>query len=483
MISRRQVISGLAAATVVGFNPATGRWVSEAAAAHGHSPIPRLDGELIFDPAVLAAYSSDAGNTVHETPLALLRPGSVEDIVKMVRFAKKFRIKVSARGQGHTTYGQSLVRGGLMIEMAPLGQIHKIGHRSAEVDAGLRWNSLLEETLQHGLMPPVLTGYLGLSIGGTLSVGGVSSGNRRGVQVDHVRRLEVVTGKGDLVECSVHRHRDLFEAALAGLGQCGIITRAEVDLVPAPEQARTYLLHYVDNATFFRDLRKLLARGEFDDLFTLWFPDGAGGWLYQLNAVKFHGPGATPHDNHLLRGLNFDASLLSIQDQPFLQYALTVDVAIDFFRSIGLWDNVRHPWFDVFLPEKAVERYVGEVIPSLQPDDVGMTGFLLLFAFKRHGHARPLFRVPRGEWVFLFDILTSAPAPGPDPAFEARMLKRNRRLYEKARSVGGYRYPIGSTPFSKVDWIRHYGETFPWFVRQKRRYDPACILTPGPDIF
>jgi FAD/FMN-containing dehydrogenase len=338
-------------------------------------------------------------------------------------------------------------------------------------------------TIPLGFTPPVLTGYIGLSIGGTLSVGGISSGNARGAQVDHVRELEVVTGEGDVVVCSERRHKDLFEAVLAGLGQCGIITRAVVDLVPAPTTVRVYPLNYVDNDVFFRDLRTLLRRGEFDDVYTMWVPDGAGGWVYNLNAVRFFEPGSPPDDARLLRGLSYDPGTLQIEDVPYHPYVLRVDGAIDFFRSIGMWDGVQHPWFDVFLPGSAVEDYIGEVIPALTPEDVGPTGFVLLFPQKRSRFRRPFLRVPDEEWVFLFDILTAAAAPGMDLEFSERMLARNRALFERAAAVGGKRYPIGSLQFSRWDWIAHYGRAFPRFANLKRRYDPQAILTPGPDIF
>ena len=61
----------------------------------------------------------------------------------------------------------------------------------------------------------------------------------------------------------------------------------------------------------------------------------------------------------MLRDLNYDPASLVIQDAPYHPYVLRVDDAIDFFRSIGQWDGVMHPWFDVFLPGDAVEDYVG----------------------------------------------------------------------------------------------------------------------------
>jgi cytokinin dehydrogenase len=149
---------------------------------------------------------------------------------------------------------------------------------------------------------------------------------------------------------------------------------------------------------------------------------------------------------------------------------------------------VLHPWFDIFLPNRSIERYVDEVTPTLAPDDVGATGFLLFFPKKRSKFTRPFLRLPEsdddsGDWVFLFDILTANAAPGPDPAFQARMLERNRRLFEKARRAGGTRYPIGAIEFNRVDWMLQYGEEWPELLRLKQLFDPDGILTPGPGIF
>lgn len=483
-MKRRTFLAGVAAATVGGFCPVSRRWVSTAEAAAGpRSPVPRLDGELVMDESALAAVSTDSGSHVTRTPRALLRPGSVEDIAKMVRYCMRHRIPVAARGQAHTTFGQGLVENGLIVEMAPLGTIHSLTADAADVDAGVLWKDLLAAASEIGRTPPVLTGYIGLSIGGTLSVGGISAGNRRGAQVDNVLALQVVTGRGDIVWCSETKNRDLFSSVLAGLGQCGIITRAIVRLVPAKPRVRTYLLHYTDNATFFADLRTLLARGEFDDTFTLFFPEGPGRFVYQLNAVKYFDPADPPPDDHLLRGLNDIPSERSNFDSTYVEFALRVDFAIDFFKQIGLWDGVLHPWFDVFLPGRSVEGYVGDVLPTLTPEDVGPTGFLLLFAQKRSALKRPLLRVPNDEWVFLFDILTAAAAPGPNPEFLRRMLDRNRTLYDRAARLGGTRYPIGSLEFTGHDWVRHYGELYLPFLISKRRFDPRGILTPGPGIF
>jgi FAD/FMN-containing dehydrogenase len=83
--------------------------------------------------------------------------------------------------------------------------------------------------------------YIGQTVGGTLSVGGIGAMSfREGAQVDHVVSLRAVTGNGTIVNCSRLRHRELFEMLLAGQGQVGVIVEATLRLVAAPTDVRLY---------------------------------------------------------------------------------------------------------------------------------------------------------------------------------------------------------------------------------------------------
>ncbi|MHB8695822.1 MAG: FAD-binding protein [Solirubrobacteraceae bacterium] len=486
-VTRRQLLRSAAAGlAVAGFDVVGRHWVSvaDAAGCTGFLGAPRLDGTLLLDGASRAADRTDRGNMVFHTPAAVLRPGSVRDIQAMVRFCRDCRIPVAARGEHHTTFGQGLTDG-LVVEMSALNTIHSIGPEGADVDAGVLWREIIHAAFAIGLRRPGLTGYTGLSVGGVLSVGGCPLSNDAGAVVDMVRELTVVTGAGDAVRCSATRNRDLFEAALGGLGQCGIIVRALVDLVPAKPMARTYLLHYLDANAFFKDFRTLVRRGELNDVYNVCMPPGSSLFLFEINATVFFDPAAPPDDAHLMRDLTLPAPLAIHLDLPYVAYTQFVDTQIAVLQLAG-WDRLVKPWFDVWLPEPTVQPYVTDVLGRLTPQDIAPTGFILLFAQRRSRLTRPFFRLPDptlGEWVYLFDILGASALPGPDPSYAQRMLARNRGWYEQARGAGGTRYPIGSLEFSHDDWAAHYGEQWPRFQQLKRRYDPGGILTPGPAIF
>lgn len=269
---------------------------------------------------------------------------------------------------------------------------------------------------------------------------------------------------------------------LGGLGQCGVITKATLDLTPVRSRARNYLLNYLDLGTFFRDMRTLLGRRGIDNLQALWSPPGQSA-VVQIQCTVFYDLPQLPNDLAVLSGLS---AIPAIQDLSYLDYIFLVDNQIDALRLALNWDSLVKPWYDVWLPDSKVEQYIREVVPALSHRDLG-AGFALLFVQKRSAMAQPLVQLPKRDgspWVWLFDILTVQDPLLPDPTFATDMISRNNTLFERARETyGAIRYPIGTLDFSPADWRRHYGDRWEWFHALKRRYDPAGILAPGPGIF
>ncbi|MFL1436325.1 FAD-binding protein [Nocardiopsis protaetiae] len=446
-----------------------------------------MEGVLAVDDASRDAVSADLGNLSSEKPGAVLRPGSARDVAEMIAFCREQGIPVSGRGRAHTTFGQGLSRG-LVVENRCLNRIHSLGPDSAEVDAGVLWRDLAEAAYDRSprLTPPVLTGYTGLTVGGTLSVGGVGGivgGLRTGLQVDHVRELEVVTGTGNIERCSPTRKSDLFEAVLGGLGQCGIITRATIDLVPARERARTYVLGYTDGDTFFRDLRAVIDRDGVDHVYAEFVAPGSTP-TFTLLATAFYDSPAPPDDREILNGLGASPD---IQDRGYMDHVLSIDDLIDPLCATEGWDRLVKPWFDTWLPGSKLEDFFADVHPTLTPRDIGPYGAGLIYPQRRSHATRPLPRVPEphgSEWMFVVDVNTVSETPDPEPGFADSMLARNRRLMSLTRERhGGVLYPIGSVEMTESEWRDHYGDAWDGFRAAKERYDPDHVLTPGPGVF
>lgn len=485
-ISRRTFLRGTLAGTIViaGFDTGLRSWVSAAELEHGATALaqdfPTFDGVLLLDEGSRAAAADDFGHLVHRQPVAVLRPGSVDDVVKLVRFARRNKIKVAARGQAHSTQGQAQVEAGVVVDMATLATVHEINSTDALVDAGARWLDLLAQTIPQGLTPPTLVDFLELSIGGTLSLGGIGSqAFRYGPHVDNVLQLQVVTGEGELVTCSAANNVELFDAARSGLGQFGLIVRARVRLITAPPNARLYQAFYSSLPAFLSDLEKLIDDGRFDTVQGFAVPDGSGGWLYQLETAKYFSPGQEPDDAGLLSGLSFNPGTQTAQDMTYFDYLNRLAPLIAFLRQIGAW-TFPHPWVNLFVPAANAQTLIGETLSTLTVDDIGQ-GPILIYPFNRQLFRAPFFRVPDSRHFFIFALLRNAVPPTPERA--AQLVAANRTLFERAVTLGGKRYPFDSVPMTRHDWQKHYQPLWGAFVSAKRHFDPEEILTPGPGIF
>jgi FAD/FMN-containing dehydrogenase len=469
-----------------GWNVLTRQWTNALGGA-AVDRVPDLDGALIVDGDELVQASRDLGNLVHARPGAVLRPASAADIARMIAFCSQHEIAVAARGEAHTTHGQGLVDGGLIIDMTALRTVHSVTPDGADVDAGVLWSDLVIAAARHNLRVSTLTGYLKLTVGGTLSVGGISPAWREGAQIDQVQALQVVTGRGDVEWCSPSTKPDLFYGALGGLGQVAIITRAVLGLTRMPQLVRTWRLPYVDVEDSFAAMRQLMAHDQVDELYCMVLaPERGTPPVYLVHASKYFDAGPAADDAHVLRDLPAGASATGGEttDSDYLSHAFAIDEVIDEMRS-GDWDRRAKPWFDIFLPDTAVQEYIADVVPKLTAQDWSLPhggGFVLLFPHLRRKFTCPRLRLPEDELVWLFDILDVGPAPGRDHTYGSRMVRRNHRLWDRARAVGGVRYPIGALTFGPEEWRAHYGHIFNEVVSTRHRYDPASILTPGPGI-
>jgi len=204
-----------------------------------------LDGSVVYEHTTLELAATDQGGIVRRLPRAVLQPGSVEDVVRMVRYAHEKRLPVAMRGRGHSAYGQTLVESGIVIDSRTLDKVVSVSGRAIEVEAGASLGTVVRAAFDARSLVPVMSGCSILSVGGWISVGGIGGESfRHGAFVDQVIELHVVTGDGRLIRCSDTHESELFAMVLAGMGQCGIIARAKLRLSPVPEQITSRTITY-----------------------------------------------------------------------------------------------------------------------------------------------------------------------------------------------------------------------------------------------
>ncbi len=426
----------------------------------------------------LAQASDDFGHIVTSRPMSVLTPRSPAEIQDILALAGPRGLPVSARGGGYALYGQGQVDGGCVIDMGALNEVRCLpGERVLVAGAGALWSDVVRAALAEGLTPPVLPDHLGGSVGGVLTTGGFGgSSHRYGLVADQVRELDVVTGTGEAVTCSHDRNRGLFHAVLAGLGQCALIVRATLRLVPAPPLVRRYRLYYDDPAAYVADQRALSHDDRFSHVSGQARPAIGGSWDHVIEAVAPHSGRLALDDARLIGDLAHDPDTQEIEDLSYGEYVCRLDRDERILRVTGEW-NRPHPWLTLLLPEEAVASFVPAVLADGPQQGLRTCGAVQLRPLTGATLRAPLLRRPAGEHLCLLSLMRTALPQ--DPEGVRRLVAANQEVYERTRTLGGVMHPSSALPMSPDDWRVHFGDAFDALAGAKVRYDPHGILTRG----
>ena len=380
-----------------------------------------VKGVVLDDATSLNERSSDFGRIVTRSPGVVVRPASSDDVAEVIRYARQQSVPVATRGEAHTQTGQATVDAGILLDLTSLDRILKIdpGVPEADCQGGVKWETLVHQTVPQGLVPPVLTNNLGVTVGGTLSVAGLGVASlHHGAQGDNVTEIEVVTGSGDIVVCSPNRETELFDAVRSGLGQFGAITRARLKLRRCLGRTRTYFLLYDDLGAMMRDAQTVIDENRFDYIESWCVPCPQGfrwvggtkeafaAWFFPLHATVEFDAGSPPDDRARLQGLS-PYRKLHTDDQDLIHYAARLEPLFAIWKRSGYW-SLAHPWMETILPWASAGVFIPQLLANLPPTALG-GGHVLLWPCRGAISNIPLFMKPASPLVMGFGILPGVP--------------------------------------------------------------------------
>ncbi len=174
------------------------------------------------------------GLTDLPSPDVVVVAESAADVVAGVNFARTQRLPVGVQATGHN-FGAPF-KGGVRINTSRMqGCSIDPAARTARVQAGVIWKSVVQAAHQYGLAPlngsSPLVGVVGYSL-----FGGFGWLLRKyGAAVDSVIAADVVTADGQLLHVSAASHPNLFWALRGASGNFGVVTALEFKLYPVSE--------------------------------------------------------------------------------------------------------------------------------------------------------------------------------------------------------------------------------------------------------
>jgi glycolate oxidase len=200
-------------------------------------------GELRLDHPTRRAYAGDKWYAAR-VPDAVALPRTTQSVAKILHYASRHRIPVTARGAGYGYVGSCVPnKGGIVLSLERMTKIKEVSAKDfvAVVEPGVITLTLQERAERQRLFyPPDPASSANCTIGGNIAT---NAGGPRclkyGVTRDYVLGLEVVLADGTIARLGGRTHKnktgfDLARFFVGSEGMLGIVTEATLKLLPLP---------------------------------------------------------------------------------------------------------------------------------------------------------------------------------------------------------------------------------------------------------
>lgn len=442
---------------------------------------------LTAEEAVTRA-SMDFGGLFKGKTSGVAFPQSTDHISALIKFASNAGLKFTIRSGGYSQGGQTLApKGGATLDCSLMTNITSpdITAHTLTCQPGTTWGQVVATTASFGLLPKAMPFFHNLTVGGVLSIGGIGGNSHTyGCVSANARELEVVTGTGDIIKCSRYQEPDLFEASLCGLGRCGVISSATIDLRVYKPKVATYYLLYTDHKTWLDDIQNLWSDDTCDFLEAFCTPSLQGlfkddnlwkplpVWLFNLQiSFEYSHDEDLMHHQKILDSLRY-WRLLHKEFSDTLDFVSRYGTRAKNMKSSGTW-NHPHPWFECMLPLEEISKILPDLLhrlPLTMGDGLGYR----LFFIRETDNTPPSFRMPKSTSPIIgFAALPTSITE----QNQSNMLDTLEEVHNWLTSIGGKRCLagwLGRNP--DTFWSTHFEEYFHRWKELKIRYDPHSIL-------
>ena len=214
------------------------------------------DKRVLVDEESLLAYGHDETEDLVHPPEVVLKPESATEVSAILRHCRERTIPVTAIGGRTGLSGGALsVLGGVGLSMERMNRILEIDELNLQVtvEPAVITQVLQESVAAKGLYyPPDPSSRGTCTIGGNLAENaGGPRAVKYGVTKDFVLNLEVVLADGTIIQTGANTLKNstgynLTQLMVGSEGTLGIITKAQLKLVPLPKHNLLMLVPFYD---------------------------------------------------------------------------------------------------------------------------------------------------------------------------------------------------------------------------------------------
>lgn len=166
---------------------------------------------------------------------------TVQEISAQVRgfYERKEKFRIF-HGSTNSTRQSTLKKH--LVDTSSLSHVLSVDkeRKTCLVEPNVPMDRLVEKTLEHNLVPPVVMEFPGITVGGGYSgTSGESSSFKHGFFDRTINYVEMVMADGEVVKTSPTEKPDLFNGAAGAVGTFGVTTLVELQLREAKKYVET----------------------------------------------------------------------------------------------------------------------------------------------------------------------------------------------------------------------------------------------------
>ena len=225
---------------------------------------------VITDAETARPYECDGLAIIHQQPMAVVLPGSVDEVRSVARLCHCHGVPLVARGAGTgLSAGATPHPQGVVMSLARLDRILAVDPvaRTARVQPGVTNLAISQAVRPLGLYyAPDPSSQIACTIGGNVAEnsGGVHC-LKYGLTVHNVMAVELVTADGELLHLGGlgldSAGYDLMALVTGSEGLLGIVVEVTVKLLPLPEIAQVVVAGYATLRQAGDAVQQIIAEG------------------------------------------------------------------------------------------------------------------------------------------------------------------------------------------------------------------------------